>query len=229
MDKAMNIITGTKKVRQSVSSVSNQKVSNDLIAKSIEACKPIISRSIKSLYFRKKYFFYNKKLQKSNRQTNDSIILRSAHTDAVAMANILKIQPHKSDLYNNRIKDKNLQCLATFTQKHQLIGWCWFASEKYYESKMDFTFGLNPTQLYQFDGFVLPEFRRQNLGSLSLYAMWDFLIDKGYTHTSAVIDSSNTPALRLHEHVGLRYEGQKIITHYIFKKPFSFYHDSKAP
>jgi ribosomal protein S18 acetylase RimI-like enzyme len=228
MNQIMDTINETKKIGQSVISIGNHRVYTALITKFHESCKPIISKSIKSLYFRKKFFFFDKILEKSNIPSTDSIILRSAHADPQAMKDILKLQPHKSDLYNNRIKDKNLQCLASFAPKGKLVGWCWFASEQYYESTWDFTFTLNPGCLYQFDGIVVPEFRRKKLGSLSLSVMWDFLIDNGYTTTSALVDSSNIPALRLHDHMGFIYRDQNLIIHYIFKKPFPILRYSAA-
>ena len=128
--------------------------------------------------------------------------------------------PIELELFKKRL-ESGLFCFSVIFDKEHLIGYSWFAIQDYYEPFYDFTFILKPGQIYQFDGFVTPEYRRGMYAIHYIKTMQKYFLDQGYKEALAVVNPSNIKNFRFHVYLGFRETGDRLLTRYFFERPYT--------
>ncbi len=184
--------------------------------------KKIIRKLTHCIYYRAEYLILEKELGLSNKKFPDEFEPRCARDDPDFFPQIKKHFPPKHELFKKRFGEDNIDCFTVYPKKNpRLVGYICIATVKYYEPMFRYCFEFEPKRIYQFDGYLVPEYRK---GMLSLFFM-SYLLDNylanGYTHTIAIVDKSLNTNLKFHAYLKFYETGKKAVIHYIFKIPFT--------
>jgi len=183
--------------------------------------KKIFRKLAKYTFFKRECLLLEAPLIHSKKILAEGIEQRLAHEDTEFLPKVKEYFPGKYNLFKKRL-DQNLYCVAIYFDRGKLGAFTWYATEDYYEPMYRYTLKLAPHQIYQFDGYVAPEFRKGMLGpKLLFYYAHNYFFRKGYTHTIVSVDKSNTRNLKFHSFWKFRETGEKIVTYFIFRRPFT--------
>jgi L-amino acid N-acyltransferase YncA len=146
--------------------------------------------------------------------------LRAAHEDPAFYSKVEKHFPDKLNLFRKRL-EQGLYCITAYFEGGVPGGWTWFATADYFEPKYRHTFRLASRQIYQFDGFIKPEFRKGLAGLKILPVMHNYFLEMGYTSALAVVDKSNEINLKYHSFMGFKETGKYIVVNWVFGISFT--------
>ncbi|WP_028580731.1 GNAT family N-acetyltransferase [Desulfogranum japonicum] len=100
---------------------------------------------------------------------------------------------------------------------NQVIALMCSAGEDFYDNYyLQYTFRLQPHQIYIFAGEIAPAFRHTAIAILTLKATWNYWLEQGKTEMLVSIEINNAASLRFHFHVGFREVGKIIKRHRLF-------------
>lgn len=183
--------------------------------------KKIFRKLAKYTFFKRECLLLEAPLMHSRKILAEGIELRLAREDTEFLPKVKEYFPGKYNLFKKRL-DQNLYCFAIYFDRGKLGAFTWYATEDYYEPMYRYTFKLAPHQIYQFDGYLAPEFRKGMLAPrLMFYYAHNYFFRKGYTHTIVFVDKSNARNLKFHSFWRFRETGEKIVTYFIFRRPFT--------
>ncbi len=183
--------------------------------------KKIIRKLTRPIYYRVEYLILEKELELSDKLP-DEFEFRCARDDPDFFPQIKKYFPQKYELFKKRLKDNNVECYKIYKKKDKrLVAYTWFATTKYYEPTYRYCFEFEPKRIYQFDGYVVPEYRKGMHSYFFIAHGLNEFLAKGYTHTTATVDKSLAANLKFHAYLKFYETGKKTVTHYIFKIPFT--------
>jgi ribosomal protein S18 acetylase RimI-like enzyme len=99
----------------------------------------------------------------------------------------------------------------------QVIGMAWFRRSDYYDDQTYHCWlRLPPGRIYQFAGEVAPPYRGSGMAVLLQREPWKVFLEEGFSHTRAVVNMNNTPALRMHVKLGFEEIGESIHLYRLF-------------
>lgn len=101
-------------------------------------------------------------------------------------------------------------CTAMFATRNGEVGaYVWITTEDFYDKHFyRWQFTLDPDQIYQFAGFVVPTSRGSTLSVMMLNYVNDFFHETGFKKTLAAVSVSNAASIRLHEKLQFRATGE---------------------
>ncbi len=183
--------------------------------------KKIIRKLTRCIYYKVEYLILEKELKLSN-NLPDEFGFRCARDDPDFFPQIKKYFPKKYELFKRRLENKNIECFGMYQKKYnRMVAYTWFATVKYYEPMLRYCFEVEPKKFYQFDGYVIPEYRKGMQSGYFIASLWDKYLADGYTHAIATVDKSLAANLKFHAYFKFYETGKKVVTHYIFKIPFT--------
>ncbi len=118
--------------------------------------------------------------------------------------------PARDDIKAARFANGSL-CLGTY-KGEELIGYMWFAFERYDEDEVRCIFELNPAReaVFDYDFYLFPK-HRMGLGFIS---MWDganrFLRERGVRYTYSRLTRFNVASRKAHDHLGWKRLGRAV-------------------
>jgi hypothetical protein len=118
--------------------------------------------------------------------------------------------PAHEHIKNGRF-DQGAKCLGVY-RKGELVGYSWFCFHSYKEDEVRCTYvlGVPAKSVFDFDFFVMPEFR---LG-IGFMAVWHcanlYLRERGVDYTFSRLTRFNTASRRAHAHLGWKNIGRAI-------------------
>ena len=99
----------------------------------------------------------------------------------------------------------------------QVIGMAWFRTKDYYDDQTYHCWlRLPPGRIYQFAGEVAPPYRSTGMPVLLQRERWQAFLDEGFSHSRAVVNMNNSPALRMHVKFKLEEVGESIHLYCLF-------------
>jgi len=105
--------------------------------------------------------------------------------------------------------EQGASCLAMF-REGALVGCVWFATSGYMEDEVDCRFRVPPNAVWDFDVFIMPQFR----GGMSFHRLWcEFsqkLDSKGYDVAYSRISAFNPGSISSHERLGAQCIGKVV-------------------
>jgi len=187
----------------------------------------LLKKLFKAFYYKEERIYLHRSLVPPDTNFFE-FHLKCFNTDKHALSLVQEHQPHKAKLFERRIAD-DITGLATFNDDNVLIGYGWWATKDYYEPKYKYTVNLRENQVYQFDGYVNNPFRRDKLGSYSMWLMWQYFLEKGFSETVCLVLTSNIGALKWHAFSEFKELKMKFVTRYFLMQPISVmisYHEN---
>ncbi len=123
--------------------------------------KKIIRKLTRPIYYRAEYLILEKELELSNKNFPDEFEHRCARDDQDFFPLIKKHLPQKYELFKKRLKDDNVDCFIAYSKKdNRVLGYVCIATVKYYEPMFRYCLEFEPKRIYQFDGYLAPEYRK---------------------------------------------------------------------
>ncbi len=99
----------------------------------------------------------------------------------------------------------------------QVIGMAWFRRSDYYDDQTYHCWlRLPPGRIYQFAGEVAPPYRGSGMAVLLQRDPWKAFLEEGFSHTRAVVNMNNMPALQMHVKLGFEEVGESIHLYRLF-------------
>lgn len=99
----------------------------------------------------------------------------------------------------------------------EVIGMAWFRSSDYYDDQTYHCWlRLPPGRIYQFAGEVAPPYRGTGMPVLLQRERWKAFLEEGFSHTRAVVNMNNKPALQMHVKLGFEEVGESIHLYRLF-------------
>ncbi|AHL77387.1 hypothetical protein CH92_20805 [Stutzerimonas stutzeri] len=99
----------------------------------------------------------------------------------------------------------------------QVIGMAWFSRSDYYDDQTYHCWlRLPPGRIYQFAGEVAQPYRGTGMAVLLQRDPWQAFLAEGFSHTRAVVNMNNQPALKMHVKLGFEEVGESIHTYCLF-------------
>ncbi|MEM1373321.1 MAG: GNAT family N-acetyltransferase [Pseudomonadota bacterium] len=80
----------------------------------------------------------------------------------------------------------------------ELVAYVWIATDDFYDALYLRTFEVEPRQIYQFAGYVDPEFRGKPVGLLVMDWVNTAWHGRGYEKTLAAVSADNTASVKFH-------------------------------
>lgn len=120
------------------------------------------------------------------------------------------LMPAREDIKAERFEQGAL-CLGAF-KKDELIGYMWFAFERYNEDEVRCVFELNPGReaVFDFDFYLFPK-HRMGLGFISLWEGANrFLRERGVRYTYSRLTRFNVASRKAHNHLGWKRLGRAV-------------------
>jgi len=120
------------------------------------------------------------------------------------------LMPARDEIKRARFEAGAL-CLGTY-KNDELIGYMWFAFERYREDEVACQFQLEPAAeaVFDFDFYLVPK-HRMGLGFISL---WDganrFLRERGIRYTFSRLTRFNVASRKAHDHLGWKRLGRAL-------------------
>jgi L-amino acid N-acyltransferase YncA len=181
--------------------------------------KKVICKLTRFVFFKRELLILEAPMIKISSRI-ETLGLRAEHDDPEFLEHVKKRFPEKYRLFKNRLA-KGIYCGRVYSRENTLVAYGWVAFGEYYEPWIRHTFLMRPNQIYQFDGFIEPEFRKGMLSFILNTIFWDHFLKKGYTTAVAAVDRENAGNLALHTLMQFKETGEKIIAYHIFGFPFS--------
>lgn len=118
--------------------------------------------------------------------------------------------PAREDIKAQRFAD-GARCLGTY-RKGQLIGYMWYARQRYAEDEVrcDYVLAEPATSVFDFDFYVLPQ-HRLGVGFLGVWhGANEVLSAQGVRYTFSRLTRFNTASRRAHAHLGWKRVGSGV-------------------
>ena len=93
-----------------------------------------------------------------------------------------------------------------------LVGYMWYATEKMYEEKYNYTFRLKEEQVYQTAGYLIPMHRGRLMVLDGMKYGQDYFKERDFKTTMCVADTEDQPIMRLHFKLGFEEIGKLLHT-----------------
>lgn len=93
-----------------------------------------------------------------------------------------------------------------------LVGYMWYAIEKMYEEKYNYTFHLKEDQVYQTAGYLISMYRGRLMALDGMKHGQEYFKERGFKTTMCVVDTEDEPILRLHFKLGFEEIGKVLHT-----------------
>jgi len=182
--------------------------------------KKIIRKLTRYIYYKDEYLIVEAPL-KARALNLESIGFHASDNDPEFTHQVKMQLPHKYKLFNKRLK-QNLHCLRVYSDQNILVAYSWSATGDYFEPLWKYTFHPKPKQIYQFDAFVKPEYRKSLRGTFfTAYVSHNYFIKRGFTSSIIAVDKSNKRLLKFYSFLEYKEIGEKLVIQYIFRIPFS--------
>lgn len=204
---------------KSQSTLKKNEKATTMIVKLFNLLKKIIRKLTSYIYFKQEQLILQATLKPATSKLA-TIGYHGSDNDQEFIHQVKKHFPHKYKLFKKRL-EQNIHCYRTYSDQNILVAYGWATAGEYYEPTLRYTFHPKLNQIYQFDGFVQPAHRKGTLANLTMRMLWNPFAEKGFTSTLAIVDKSNIHSLKWHAFIRFKETGEKIVTYYIFRIPFS--------
>jgi len=123
--------------------------------------------------------------------------------------------------------DQGLHGIGCCDDQGNIIAMMWISERDYYDDQLYHCWvRLPPHCIYQFAGEVALPHRGSEIALVVQHEAWDAYRQRGFTHTRALVNTRNQPALKMHVHLDFDEIGEAIHVYCLFG---CLYYNHSAP
>jgi RimJ/RimL family protein N-acetyltransferase len=129
-----------------------------------------------------------------------------------AQANVFRRNfPEKFRLFRSFLRQRILGVASVVDG--DAIAYFWLATQDFYDAAYRYRFQVQPGQVYQFAGKILPKYRNTTVVLDTQELGWEICRARGIQTTFCGVDTANEASMRIHMRLGFTERGEMIRVH----------------